>query len=248
MLSRLSIRLDTEEELSYQMSSLFHGALIEGVTDEYARLLHNSRLHPFSQHLEFRDGSCYWVVNCLNKEARDNIIFDFLMKKEEIEIRKKALHIGIREKEYKEIQISEISDRFYNTPAERYIQLHFITPTAFKQSGRYLFFPDLRCIYQSLMNKYDAANETEQMFDEEALEELSSSSEISRYDIKSTVFHMEGVRIPSFIGKITIKAGGNSTMAAFARLLLEFGAYSGVGIKNSIGMGAYKIISQGEKK
>ena len=52
MLARLEMKLKCEEELNYQMSSLFHGVLMELLPKEYADCLHLSQLHPYTQHLE----------------------------------------------------------------------------------------------------------------------------------------------------------------------------------------------------
>lgn len=63
------------------------------------------------------------------------------------------------------------------------------------------------------MNKYDAAAGDHIMLDEETLEQLCANAQIVRYDLKSVSFSLEGVRIPSFIGKITIRMNGTKTMA-----------------------------------
>lgn len=41
---------------------------------------------------------------------------------------------------------------------------------------------------------------------------------------------------------MTIKVTSTDTAAKFIRLLLEFGEYSGVGIKTGLGMGAIQIV------
>ena len=82
------------------------------------------------------------------------------------------------------------------------------------------------------------------MIDADTLEQLYTNAQIVRYDLKSVSFSLEGVKIPSFIGKITIKMNGTQTMANFARMLLEFGTYSGVGIKTSLGMGCMRLIKE----
>lgn len=69
-----------------------------------------------------------------------------------------------------------------------------------------------------------------------------------RYDLKSTTFSLEGVKIPSFIGKITIKITGTQTMANFAHMLFEFGEYAGVGIKTALGMGYVKMLKERRRK
>ena len=69
MLAKLELKLKCEKELTYQMSSLFHGALMELLPEKYADYLHISSLHPYAQHLECREGNWYWVITGLNKEA-----------------------------------------------------------------------------------------------------------------------------------------------------------------------------------
>ena len=59
--------------------------------------------------------------------------------------------------------------------------------------------------------------------------------------LMSTYFHMEGVKIKSFKGKITLKIHGPKQFVNLINLLLRFGEYSGVGIKASIGMGAINV-------
>ena len=59
MLARLEMKLEKAGKISYQMSSLFHGALMELLPKEYEEKLHLSRLHPYTQHLEIRDGEWY---------------------------------------------------------------------------------------------------------------------------------------------------------------------------------------------
>ena len=83
--------------------------------------------------------------------------------------------------------------------------------------------------------------------DEETLEQLCENSQIVRYDLKSVNFFVEKVKIPAFIGKITIKLTGTKTMTNFANMLFEFGEYSGIGIKTSVGMGCIKLNERGRK-
>ena len=50
MIAKLELELSCNEELAYQMSSLFHGVLMELLPEEYADELHCSKLHPYTQH------------------------------------------------------------------------------------------------------------------------------------------------------------------------------------------------------
>ena len=128
--------------------------------------------------------------------------------------------------------------------AKKYISIQFVTPTAFKQNGKYLNYPDIRSLYLNLMNKYDAVSEQESMRDEETLDQLVENTTISRYELRSTVFCLEGVRIPAFLGRLTLRLDGAQTMANFADVLLQFGTYSGIGIKTALGMGAIRLLEE----
>ena len=85
MLGKLELKLKSKDKLEYQMSSLFHGALMEVLPEKYADYLHTSQLHPYTQHLEFREGEWYWIICCLNKEAIKIIIQDTLWNIENID-------------------------------------------------------------------------------------------------------------------------------------------------------------------
>lgn len=248
MLTKLEMTLEAEASLSYQMGSLFHGALMELLTEEEAALLHQSRLHPYAQHLEFSNTQAKWVVTTLNQEAADQIIYNKLMSLKEFCLKKQALKIRVLEKHLTECSDKSLISLLYASEPKKYIQLHFITPTAFKQNGRVIFYPEIRGMYISLLNKYAAAAEQTENKDEETLAELCSHTELIRYDLKSVPFHLEGVRMNAFIGKITLKLSGTRTMQNFANLLFRFGTYSGIGIKTALGMGAYQIIEEREAR
>lgn len=79
MVARLEMRLGKREDISYQMSSLFHGVLMELLPEEYAEQLHISKLHPYTQHLELRTGEWFWIVTALNEESIQKIIVSILM-------------------------------------------------------------------------------------------------------------------------------------------------------------------------
>lgn len=176
------------------------------------------------------------------------IIHDTLMKVDSIFIKNRNTTVEIVEKNYSELTYKALMDSFYDNECGRYIHIQFISPTAFKRDGRYVFYPDIRCIFQSLMKKYDAAVRDEGMVDEDTLEQLCENAQITGYDLKSVNFALEGVKIPSFIGKITIRMNGTATMANFANMLFRFGTYSGVGIKTALGMGSIKMLQDERRK
>ena len=242
MLARLEMKLSHYENMSYQMASSFHGALMEIIPTDYADELHISRLHPYTQHLERRGDEWYWIVTALNEEACDKLIRNTLIDKESIFLNKKEINIDIIDRQYTEITDRELASSFYNDKADRYHTLYFVTPASFKIDGRYMNYPDIRSIYASLMSKYDAVNQDESMKDEESLDLLVSSTTVNRYELRSAGFSLEGIKIPSFLGKMTFRINGAQTLCNFADMLFRFGEYSGIGIKTSLGMGAVRLL------
>jgi CRISPR-associated endoribonuclease Cas6 len=243
MLAELKMELDVEkQEIGYYQSSNMQGVLMEHIDSEYAEKLHHQTWNPYSLCITAVEDKVIWSVRTLNEEAYENIIKplacdDFI----QFFLAKKGKNIGIRKKELAIKQKKELLEEFYSKPAEKYLNIEFLTPAAFKSEGRYVIIPNERYIYQSLMNKYSASSENDfEMFDSETLESLSGSSEISGYRLKSTFFPLQGVKIPAFKGELTLKMRGTDTMARYARFLLKFGEYSGVGIKSSMGMGSIR--------
>ena len=243
-MAKLELHIESDGELAFQMSSLFHGVLMELLPENYAEYLNQSRLHPFSQHLEKRQEKWYWIICCLNGAARDIIINKTLWNLKQFSLKRQQQKIEILDKKYAECTYKELMDSFYREENNKYIQVRFCSPTAFKSQGQYVFYPDLKYIFQSLMNRYDAALEEAAMRDQETLEQICNYARIIRYDLRSVSFPLEGVKIPAFMGEITIKMNGTQTMANFARMLFLFGTYAGVGIKTSLGMGSIQIIQR----
>ena len=240
-LARLEMKLTTSENLSFKMSSLFHGALMERLSEEYCEFLHTSKLHPFTQHLERKNDEWIWIVTTLDDQAKEEIITKTLKNLYEFELKRQNILVRISDRSYTEISERVLLTDFYNEQSSNYVNVHFITPVSFKRKGKYLIYPDMFCIFQSLMNKYDNSSSAYEMVDPDTLEQIYNASEIIRYNLKSTIFELEGVKIPSFTGWMTVRIAGNQNIKNFIHLLFKFGEYSGVGIKTALGMGAIEI-------
>lgn len=242
MLAELRMKLEADKpELGYFQSSNLQGVIMEHISTDYAQLLHGQGLKPYSQYI-LNGSEKEWVVKTCTEEAYQEIILPLLENGfSGFVIEKKDMHIKIQEKTLNTIRKKELLDEFYSNEAGRFLNIEFLTPVSFKSDGRYVIMPEMRYIYRSLMNKYSAASSKVDMYDDDTLEELVNKSSIINYRLRSTFFPLEGVKIPSFKGELTVKIAGTNTMAAYARLLARFGEYSGVGIKTAMGMGAIKI-------
>lgn len=245
MYSKAIFKLETgeSEKLSYQKAVVFQGVLMEQIDTEYADYLHESSLHPYSQNIESKAGENYWVINTLNKDAYENIIAP-LLNLERCKVLHNQTEFAIVSKEVKSISKKEFTRKFYFEDSDRYINVLFSTPTAFKQDGKYINYPDLRLIYKNLMNKYDNSSENESVCNDELLEELVKSSQIVQYNLRSSSYSIEKYKIPAFIGKITVKINGAQSLVNFANMMFKFGEYSGIGIKTALGMGSIKVLER----
>ena len=231
------------DRINYQQSSNLQGVIMETIDPIYAEKMHTNRINPYSQCIVKEDRPV-WYVKTLTEESYENIIVP-LTKLEKIVIRKKGLEAELCNRKEKFISENELLKDFYEKSCGRYFKVHFLTPTAFKSGGKYIFYPDLRLIYQSLMQKYSASSNEWEMVDEETLEAISERSEIIKFRLQTVPFPIEKVRITGFCGQITIKVTGPETLARYVRMLLQFGEFSGIGIKTAMGMGAIQYSQEG---
>ncbi len=242
MLAELRMDLEVDRpDFGYYQSSNMQGILMEQIDGKYAEKLHQQGLKPYSQFVLGGEKK-EWSVRTFTREAYEEIILPLMDSSfRQCKIDKKDIHIDICKKNLKTMRKQELLDQFYTESCGPYLNLEFLTPASFKSNGKYVIIPDLRYIYQSLMNKYSAASSEMEMYDEETLEQLVNNSNIVQYRLRSAFFPLEGVKIPSFRGELSIKVTGTMTMAKYARLLARFGEYSGVGIKTAMGMGGLKL-------
>lgn len=248
MLGKISMAIDTKETISFQKSSLFHGALMGCIEPEYAASLHKNGLKPFSQHIQSRDDKVIWTVNAFSLEACEKLIKPLQQRSiTHILINHNNMDLHISEKNACYTNYQDLVNTWYFGEHSRYVLLKFCTPTAFKSSEKYVFYPDPGLILKSLINKYDSFSTSGTIWTEEVFEQLVQNIQIRNYRLRSIPFHLEGTRIPAFMGSIGIYLQGPQPLVNLVHLLLHFGEYSGVGIKTSLGMGALQIQEGREK-
>lgn len=240
MLTKLELLVEYNytEKLSYQISSLMHGILMEVVDWEYGEVLHQNGRKPFQQYIsKMTDHSFVWTICTLNDKAREQII-DRLAQKQSFYMKHKNLQLQVKEKHIVETTYERLIEKYYFTEQERNIKIRFLTPTAFKSQGKYVFIPTPKFIFQSLMNKYDAFSNETKVSDKETLEHFEQNIFIKKYQLKSVRYALEGVWISAFLGEVTLYVKGPEQLVNLANMLAAFGEYAGIGIKCSLGMGA----------
>ena len=105
--------------------------------------------------------------------------------------------------------------------------------------------PSVRLIFQNLLMHYRQVYEGNKEIDVDTVAYIDQHVRITAYNLRSQYFAYAsgaGKRIPAFMGSLTFSIGGPPTMGGLARMLLKFGEYAGVGVKTSMGMGAFSCI------
>lgn len=243
MITSLKIKLEppTDYNLNINMSSLLQGFIMENVPYEFAKSEHVSDLRSYNQYLFKEENQWIWIINAFGEYAEENLINNIISLKE-IYLKNKNINIKITSYEINKINFDQLFQKYYfnNENISRYVEIEFITPTAFKSNNKYINYPNKKMLFSSIIKKYDAYSDTTAIYEDNLLDNIIFSTDIIQYNLKTKYFYLEGIKIPGFIGKITIKVTGNKNMISLINMLTDFAQYSGIGIKCAIGMGAIK--------
>ena len=247
MIYRLSMEftVDKKQKIDYNIGSVLQGIMMTFLDRDYGEVLHRQSLMPYSQHFETKEGKYYWIINALTEEAKENIICKILdSDKRSLDLTYRKSKLNIERLIFEEVNL--FKDR-----GEKDIVLNFKTPTSFKRtSGGYEIFPNVRHIFNSLINKYEMFemnNLDDILFSkinkkEDFLEDIIEKIDIVGYNLKTERFGIKGNYIPGFMGKVNIKVKGSAEFKNNISKLLQFGEYSGVGLKCTMGMGVMEIL------
>ena len=244
MLVKLTIELqkDKKQFFKHDISYFFQGVIMENISYEYAEEMHISSIRPYSQFVQLYEDKILWVVTAINKRAYENIILPLMETSfNEVYIKNEDIRFKILSKKIESLDVdSFVEDKLFGEE-ERYVKLKFISPCSFKSQGEYIFYPTVKNIFHNLISKFESAGYKFSIYTPELLSDFENHISIVQYNLKSRIFHLKGVKIPSFMGEVTFKITGPKNLVNLANMLLYFGKYSGVGIKSAIGMGAIDI-------
>lgn len=246
MITVIKINLELPKaNRTFNLGSILHGVIMDMLSKEMIEFLHtSSKYSPLKQRVLFRGEEIEWEIVLLDDELSKQIQTYFI-NNEKIVIKRHDLTLPIINYSVNKIDIQNLIDKhFSDDKPSKYIKLHVRTPMSFKSNGRYEIFPSTKMMYRSTMLLFDAFFDEYQMHDHETLNYIQENVTIINYNMKSTRFHLEGVKIPSFIGQMTLKIDGAKTFVQLINFLTEFGSLTGIGIKTSIGMGKYEIINK----
>ena len=243
MLAKLTLKLvNNTGTVSVNMSSVFQGILMDFLTAEVCDEMHLHQVHPYSQNIVANEKHIYWTISTVTYEAYENVICPLL--KDDVKsfyCRNKGVELLVVDKQLEAYQEEDfVAANLYND-YYKIFDVEFITPVAFKSEGKYMNYPTVKWIFQSLINKYNARSDEEDLQEDKILQMIEDSVSIIGYKLRSTVFRLERTKVPAFIGNVKLKADCSQDNINLINYLLKFGEYSGVGIKCSIGMGAIRV-------
>lgn len=226
------------------MGPYLQGFLMEAIDKGYAGSLHALPFNPYSQYCrrEVASGALEWRVNALTDEAAQQII-DPLRTLDQVEVRRHGIKLAVLRQTMETVSLKSLTDIIREkTDEERRPKayMRFMTPTAFKCQGRYVFMPTVRLVLQNIFMHYSQVYEGNCEIDTETLSYIDQHVHMTSYNLRSCYFANvadERRKIPSFIGTMSLRITGPSTLVGLVRMLLRFAEFSGVGIKTSMGMG-----------
>lgn len=206
--------------------------------------LHEQGEKPVSQYISYdKENSCsVWVVNLLTDEM-NNLFGPVLREIKKISLGTRILQVESLSKEEiitPQDLITAVRQEEYSRRAE----LRFVTPTAFKQNGRYAIFPTPDLVIGSLLNKWELVCPEYPLWDEDAVCMLQQGVFVVDYNLRTTRYPLKNVHIPGFTGSVVFESRLTQPIQEIWKLLLHTAQYTGVGIKTTLGMGGTIYISK----
>lgn len=251
MISKIEIQFNKDDEVKYgyELGSIMQGIMMEIISREYAEKLHISEIHPYSQHIECDNTGIKWLISALNSNAKEQILMPFLSDSfAKIYIKSKDLTLNVTCKKFFSFSYDELFSKHYTSECTyRYVEMEFMTPVSFKNDGKYIIFPFSHMLIKNLIRKYDTSSGSTEIYDDALAEYIERNTDIVEYSLHTVKYLMSGIKIPAAIGRITLKINGAPEFIRLINMLLEYGEYSGTGIKSSMGMGAYRVIKRSGK-
>jgi CRISPR-associated endoribonuclease Cas6 len=249
LLQRIQIKMTAQGRgiPSFQWGSILHGVLMQKLNPDYVEYLHNSSgLKPLSQyvlplqrHRIPEEGDFVWTIHLMGEEAIQEIR-PILEKEKEYYLEHKDVHLDVIEtKSYDPISEEDFCSRYLlDEHASHSPKIRYITPCSHKSAGQYCLFPSIDLILNSLVQKWNAYAKSYTLADEQAFEDMIQRTRIRNYQLRSAQYHLEGIRIPAYMGGLGFSIKGPDPLIRLVNMLLGYAEYSGIGIKTSLGMGA----------
>lgn len=227
------------------LGPFLQGLLMESIETEYAGRLHALPFNPYSSRctLAHHGKALDWRVTALTEEAAEQII-EPLRALGSVTLRATGKTFPVLDAKVTSTSTEELTGLIRDEGSTK-ARVCFVTPTAFKRAGSYVFIPNVRLMFQNLLMHYYQVYEGSNEVDQETLSYIDQNVVIASYNLRSQYFgHAagEGRKIPAFVGTVSLRVRGPQPLAGLVRMLLRFGELAGIGIKTAMGMGGMKCL------
>jgi CRISPR-associated endoribonuclease Cas6 len=239
MLNRIDLVLKNKN-INRNMGSIFAGYLMSIIDRDYVEYLHHLQLNPYTSYVYFdkKENRYVWRINTLDKIAKEMII-DRVLVLNEREFLLENQNINVEVEKFVRYPEADYSTLYLDE--EKKNKIIFNTPTSFKSQGVYQIFPQVDLILNSVVRKINEFSEEIKIEEQSVIDSIISKTSITSYTLRSTKYHLEKVRISSFIGDLYIKNFSNEEYEKIFYFIMKVMNYTGVGIKTSLGMGGVKV-------
>lgn len=153
MLTKLRMYITSDDfEITRHISSVLHGVIMSAIDTDYANILHNSNLNPFSTSLVKNGDEWCWTVATVGQEAYDKI-FKVLADKSFssfVLTSKENAVVNIVKKETFEIPVENLLKATFNDEPSSVLKISFDTPAALKAEMTMLLFPTCTLFFKVL--------------------------------------------------------------------------------------------------
>lgn len=220
--------------------------LLSHVPAEVGNRFHEQGARPINQCLrdDPQTKECWWTVNLLDDEAVR--LFEPVLKRErEAKLHSRMLCFASCTLERLDSPYVFIK-RGRELELDRRFPLELVTPTSFKQNGRYVIFPQESLILQSLIMRWGLCFPDMPLDDADAFEAILRGIHIVDYRLQTLRYPLKQAKIPSFVGRVVLEPRLSAPLREVFKTLYCFAPYAGLGIKTALGMGGIRIGSAEE--
>ena len=176
---------------------------------------------------------CWWMVHLLNDETA-GLFAPILENTKEARLHSGVIYFTSCELEQIDTPYTFIQ-RAANLSLDKRFPLEFLTPTSFRQSGRYVIFPQESLILQSLITHWGMCFPEMPLDDADAFAAMQQGLHIVDYRLQTLRYPLEAnPRIPSFVGRMVMEARLPAPLMDVFKTLYCFAPYAGDWRKNSV--------------
>lgn len=248
LLTRYQITLSPDRPLSGpeaprpEWAYRLYSALLADAPPEFGDWVHRNAVAPVSQFFVPQGDSWRWTVTLLGEDCA-GVLAPCLEAREAYYLDKER--VSLRVTGLERHTVADVDALFALAQGRGGSHtLRFRTPTAFKSQKRYVSLPSPWLLMQNLVNRWNGCITHCPIDDEDGqgLRALADGLRFSRFRLESRVYHLKGSGVPGFTGDLTVENGLRGFHRQLADALLIFAAYSGVGIKTTLGMGGVEAL------